>query len=308
MNENHTLLVEKYRPKTLDEYIGNDHLKGKVGRFIASSDVPHLLLSGPAGTGKTTLAKIIVDSISCDYLYINASDENSVDTVRNKIRNFASAAGFHPLKIIILDECDFLTAQAQAALRNLMETFSLHTRFILTCNFVERMIDPIISRTQQFQIIPPSKAEVAKQVAHILNEEEVTFDLSDLKILIDSYYPDIRKIINECQLTIFDGELVVDQAEIIQSDYKLKIIDILKSKDDKKKKFKDIRQTLADSRIRDFADFYKLLYDKVDSYANGSISLAILAIADGMYKDSLVVDKEINAMATIINILQNMKE
>ena len=304
----HTIWVEKYRPKTLDEYVGNEHLKGKVGRFIASGDVPHLLFSGPAGTGKTTIAKIIVNNIDCDVLYINASDENSIDTVRNKIRTFASSIGFRPLKVVILDEADYITPNAQAALRNLMEEFSRFTRFILTCNYVEPMIDPIVSRTQQFEVRPPSKADVARHVASILDKENVVFDVGDLKITIDSYYPDIRKIINECQLSTFDSELVVDQNELIQSDYKLKIIEILQSKSDKKKKFKEIRQIVADARIRDFADFYRLLYDKVDSYGNGSTSLMILSIADGIYRDGLVMDKEINAMATIINILQNMKD
>lgn len=301
---NHTVWPEKYRPTTLDSYVGNEHIKGKVGRYIASGDVPHLLLSGPAGTGKTTLAKIIVQNIDCDSLYINASDENSVDTVRNKIKTFASSIGFRPLKIVILDEADYITPNAQAALRNLMEEFSRHTRFILTCNYVERMIDPIVSRTQQFQVIPPSKAEVAKHVASILDMEEVTFDITDLKILIDSYYPDIRKILNECQMSTFDKELVVDQSEIIQSDYKLKIIDILASKEDKKKKFKDIRQVLADARIRDFAPLYRLLFDKVDVYGGTSVSMCILAIADGQFRDALAVDKEINFMGCVINVLQ----
>ena len=132
----HSLWVEKYRPKDLSTYIGNEHLKSKVKVYLESEDVPHLLLYGRAGTGKTTLAKIITGNIDCDTMYINASDENSVDAVRVKIRQFASSVGFKDLKVIILDEADYLTPNAQAALRNLMETFSKHTRFILTCNYV----------------------------------------------------------------------------------------------------------------------------------------------------------------------------
>ena len=128
-----SLWVEKYRPKNLDSYVGNENLKKKVSRYLKEGDVPHLLLFGNAGTGKTTLAKLIVQNIECDHMYINASDENSVDVMRNKIKDFASSVGFKPIKVIILDECDFLTPNAQAALRNLMETFSRHTRFILTC-------------------------------------------------------------------------------------------------------------------------------------------------------------------------------
>jgi len=142
------------------------------------------LYYGKAGTGKTTLAKILVKNIECDHLYINASDENSVDTVRNKVRQFASTVGFKDLKIIILDECDYITPNAQAALRNLMETFSKHCRFILTCNYVERIIDPIQSRCQIFEIIPPSKTEVAQRLNQILEEEEVNFELNQIIIFL----------------------------------------------------------------------------------------------------------------------------
>ena len=167
----HSLWVEKYRPTTLDTYIGNEHLKSKVKIYLESGDLPHLLFYGKAGTGKTTLAKLLVKNIECDYMYINASDENNVDTVRTKVKNFASTIGFKDMKIIILDECDYITPNAQAALRNLMETFSKHCRFILTCNFVERIIDPIQSRCQSFQIIPPSRGEVAKHTHDILISE-----------------------------------------------------------------------------------------------------------------------------------------
>ena len=168
MSKSNSLWVEKYRPSSLDTYIGNDHLKSKVSIYLESGDLPHLLLFGRAGTGKTTLAKLLVKNIECDYLYINASDENNVDTVRTKVKNFASTIGFKDLKIIILDECDYITPNAQAALRNLMETFSRHCRFILTCNYVERIIDPIQSRCQSFQIVPPSKKEVAVHLSNIL--------------------------------------------------------------------------------------------------------------------------------------------
>ncbi len=307
MTSENFIWTEKYRPDTLSTYIGNDSLKAKIGKFIANGDIPHLLFSGQAGTGKTTIAKIIVKNIPCDVMYINASDENSVDVVRTKIKGFASTIGFNSLKVIILDEADYISPNAQAALRNLMETFSKTTRFILTCNYVERMIDPIVSRTQQFQVVPPSRADVAKHVINILNEETIQYDLKDLKVLVEAYYPDIRKIINECQLHSVSGILEIDKAQVIQSDYKLKIIDIIsKSTVDKKVRATEIRQLLADANIKDFTDFYQLLYQKVDEYAGNNISAVILAIAEGQYKDVMVVDKEINAMATIINILQNI--
>ena len=213
-----SLWVEKYRPIKLDDYVGNEHLKEKVSGYIESEDVPHLLLFGRAGTGKTTLAKLIVKSIECDYMVINASDENNVDTVRNKVKNFASSQGFKKYKIIILDEFDYMTPNAQAILRNLMETFSKHCRFILTCNYVEKIIDPIQSRCQTFQIVPPSKKEVAVQLDKILKSENVNYDVKDLVPIIDSSYPDIRKIINTCQLNSVKGVLKLSKNDFLLDD------------------------------------------------------------------------------------------
>jgi len=300
------LWVEKYRPSNLGTYIGNEHLKSKVSIYLESGDLPHLLLYGKAGTGKTTLAKLLVKNIECDYLYINASDENSVDTVRNKVRQFASTVGFKDLKVIILDECDYITPNAQAALRNLMETFSKHCRFILTCNYVERIIDPIQSRCQLFQIIPPSKTEVAQRLNQILEEEEINYELQDLKILIDSNYPDIRRVINSAQRNVVNLQLKLDTASVIQNDYKLKLLEILKTQD-KKDAFKNIRQLLVDNQVRDFTDLFKLLYDEVDSYGRGHVAECILVIARYELSDSQVVDKEINAMAMIIELLGVIK-
>ena len=305
-NLSHTLWVEKYRPNNLDTYIGNEHLKEKVSVYLESGDLPHLLLYGKAGTGKTTLAKILVKNIECDYLYINASDENNVDTVRNKVKNFASTMGFKDYKIIILDECDYITPNAQAALRNLMETFSKHCRFILTCNFVERIIDPIQSRCQSFQIIPPSKKEVAKHVHGILLKENVMSNMEDLKVLIDSGYPDIRRVINVAQRNVVKDKLKLDTTSIIQNDYKLNLLKILKTQD-KKTAFKDIRQLLLDNKITDFADLFRLLYDKVDDWGKGHVAECILIIARYELSDSQVVDKEINAMAMLIELLGVVK-
>ena len=301
-----TLWVEKYRPQSLDTYIGNDHLKSKVSIYLESGDLPHLLLFGKAGTGKTTLAKLLVKNIECDYLYINASDENNVDTVRTKVKNFASTIGFKDMKIIILDECDYITPNAQAALRNLMETFSKHCRFILTCNYVERIIDPIQSRCQSFQIIPPSKTEVAKHLHNILIQENVIDSPEDIKVLVESGYPDIRRVINSAQRNVVNGKLKLDTSSIIQNDYKLKLLKILETQD-KKNAFKEIRQLLADNKITDYADLFRLLYDEVDGYGKGHVAECILIIARYELSDSQVVDKEINVMAMIIEILGVIK-
>ena len=302
----HSLWVEKYRPTTLDTYIGNEHLKSKVSVYLESGDLPHLLLYGKAGTGKTTLAKLLVNNIECDYMYINASDENSVDTVRTKVRGFASTMGFKDYKIIILDECDYITPNAQAALRNLMETFSKHCRFILTCNFVERIIDPIQSRCQSFQVIPPSKKEVALHIHNILKEESIASKMDDVAGLVNAGYPDIRRVINSCQRQCVDGMLVVDKQSLVESDYKMKLMEIIK-KESKKDAFKSVRKLLADSQVTDFAELYKLMYDEVDSYGTGHIAECILIIAKYQLSDSQVVDKEINAMAMIIELLGVIK-
>ena len=305
-NKQHTLWVERYRPVSLENYIGNEHLKTKVSRYISTGDIPHLLLHGKAGTGKTTLAKLLVSNIDCDQMYVNASDENNVETVRNKIKMFASSVGFKDLKVIILDECDFLTPNAQAALRNLMETFSKHCRFILTCNYVERIIDPIQSRCQSFQIIPPSKKEVAIHTSQILNTEGISFDNEQIVTMVNSSYPDIRRIINAVQRNIVDNNLIVDTESLVQNDYKLQVLEILQTQD-KKNAFKNLRQLLADSQIRDYADLFRLLYDEVDSYGKGHIAEVILTIAKYELSDAQVVDKEINAMAMLIEILNIIK-
>jgi replication factor C small subunit len=302
-----SLWVEKYRPIKLDDYVGNEHLKEKVAGYLETSDVPHLLLFGKAGTGKTTLAKLIVKSIECDYMIINASDENNVDTVRNKVKNFASSQGFKKYKIVILDEFDYMTPNAQAILRNLMETFSKHCRFILTCNYVEKIIDPIQSRCQTFQIVPPSKKEVAVQLDKILNSEEITYDVKDLVPIIDSSYPDIRKVINTCQLNSVKGELKLSKNDLMDSDFKNKILEILKSSDDSRNKYVKIRQMVADSKMQDFTEMYSVLYEKVDEYAEGKVSGVILVLAEGQHRDALAVDKEIPFMATILNILSTIK-
>lgn len=302
-NSENSLWVERYRPSGLEGYVGNEHIIQKVNIYIENNDVPHLLLHGEAGTGKTTLAKIIVNAIDCDYLYINASDERGIDTLREKIRGFAASVGFRTWKVVILDESDYLTRDAQAALRNLMETFSKNTRFILTCNYPEKVIDPIQSRCQTFEIIPPTKKDVAKRLNDILINEGIQFEMQDLAVIVNSGYPDIRRVINAAQRQVINGRLVIDKQSSIESTYSEKIVDILKSGVDTKSKFTQIRQILADSKVRDYTKLYSTLYERVDEYAGNKVGTTIVNIAEAQYKDSLVVDKEINVMAMFVNIL-----
>jgi len=307
-NKQHSLWTERYRPDSMDGYVGNQHIIEKVKIYIESNDVPHLLLYGQAGTGKTTLAKIITNQIDCDLMYINASDENSVDAVRDKIRGFASSMGFKEWKIVILDEADYLTPNAQAALRNLMETFSRTTRFILTCNYVEKVIDPIQSRCQTFGITPPSKKEVAMRLKQILDMEEVKYEMSDLAILVNSGYPDIRRVLNAAQRQVIGSELKIDKTSTIQANYMEEVLTILNSNGSVKDSFTKVRQIIADSKVRDFTPFYKFMYDEVDNYSAGKLGNTILKIADAQYKDSAVVDKEINIMAMLLEIIIDIRK
>ena len=302
-NTENTLWVESFRPDTLEGYIGNEHIIEKVKVFIANGDVPHLLFYGTAGTGKTTLAKIIAGSVDADVMYINASDENSVDAVRDKIKRYASTVGFRRWTIIILDEADYLTPNAQAALRNLMETYSKTTRFILTCNYVEKIIDPIQSRCQTFAITPPSKTDVAKRLVQVLEQNEVSYDIKDVAAIINSSYPDIRRAINAAQASVVGGALQLDRASAIQANYMTEILAVLQDSKDKKSAFAKIRQIIADSKVRDFTPLYTFLFDALDDFATGHIGPCILIIAEAQYKDASVVDKEINIMAMFVNLL-----
>ena len=304
MTEN-SLWVEKYRPSTLEGYVGNDVLKAKLEQYIETQDIPHLLFYGTAGTGKTTAAKILIKNIDCDYMFINASDERGIDTVRDKIKGFASTVGFAPLKIVVLDEADFLGREAQPALRNMMEAYSASTRFILTANYVERIIDPLVSRTQVYKLTPPSKKEAAKKLADILKDENVEYETKTIAQIVNAYYPDIRKIINTAQLQTRDGKLQVSIDELIGQDIKLKVVDVLTSNMPFKDKVSEIRKLVADSQIQDFTELYGLLYEYVDTYAPTKIPQAVIAINEGQKWEGQVADRELNFTATLYNILTN---
>jgi len=303
MKEN-SLFVEKYRSKTLEDYIGNEQLKSIVAQYIKKNDLQNLLLYGTPGTGKTTLAKLIVNNFDCDFLYINASDERGIDTIRDKVQGFASSASFKPIKIIILDEADFLTIQAQASLRNIIETYSRTTRFILTCNYLERIIDPLQSRCQVLKITPPSKKEVAQHIVTILDKEEINYELEDLALIVNKHYPDVRKILNTCQVNTVDNVLQIDKNIIVSSSYKDSLLKELKSPS--KTSFKNIRQILADSNLDDFEEIYRFLYDSLDEYGNNDLAKAmiVIEIENYMYHANFRIDKEINVMALICAILK----
>jgi len=297
----HTLLVEKYRSQTLDTYVGNDHIKSTIKQYLDQNDIQNLIFYGTAGTGKTTLAKLIVNNLDCDYLYINASDERGIDTIREKVSGFASAASFSPLKVVILDEADFLTIQAQASLRNVIETYSRTTRFIMTCNFVERIIDPLQSRCQVLKIVPPSKKEVAVHLAEVMAIEGIVYDLEDVKTIVNQYYPDLRKCLNTIQLSTQDQKLVIDKSVLVSSNY---MTQILKELNNAKPKWREIRQIIANANVSDFEELFRYLYDNAHVYASGNEGMVAIYINEYSYQSNFRIDKEINALALIQRLIE----
>ena len=290
------LWVEKYRPQTLEGYVGNEVIKNKVSDYLNQGSIQNLLLHGVAGTGKTTLAKLIANNLNCDLLYINASDERGIDTIREKIIPFASSLGFGDVKIVILDEADYITPQAQATLRNTMESFSGNTRFILTCNYLERIISPLQSRCQTLEIKPPSKQDVAWRCVDICKDEKVDIDNMALKTIVNAYYPDIRKIINTIQGSVVNHVVKLDESSL-KDDLNEQIIQALLNK----AKLSDIRQILADSGSREFDNLFKALYDNLDKFTSKE-GEAILIIAKYQYEYTFVLEKEI-CVAAMLNEL-----
>ena len=299
--QTNSLLVEKFRPTTLENYVGNENIKKSISKYLEQNDIQNLIFYGPAGTGKTTLAKLCVQNLNCDHLYINASDERGIETIRDKVQGFASVASFKPLKVVILDEADFLTIQAQASLRNIIETFSRTTRFIMTCNFVERIIDPLQSRCQVLKIVPPSKKDVAKHLAWVLDQEKIRYEMQDLVPLINQYYPDLRKCINTIQLSTIDNDLKLDQSILVSSNYIDKVINELSNKAN----FKTVRQIIADANVDDFDELFKSLYTKASEYLPGKEGTASILINEHQYKANFRIDKEINIMSLIQQIINN---
>jgi replication factor C small subunit len=293
----HKLWIEKYRPDLLENYLGNESFLLSLKEWIDKNDFPNLLLYGGPGTGKTTAAKLIVKNIKCDHIYINCSDENGIDVIRDKVKSFASAATFQPIKVIIMDEADFLTINAQAALRNTIETFSITTRFIFTCNYVERIIEPLQSRLAVYELNPPTPLEVGKHMLEILDLEEIKYAKPDVAVLVKKFYPDIRKILNISQSCIKSNELVLDSKLVNQTGVGNLILQELKNKSSGS--FNNIRQILADNNVRDFTEYYKLLFD------NTTTGVDIITIGESQYQSVTHPDKEICFMTCIAKLLNN---
>jgi replication factor C small subunit len=300
----HTLWIEKFRSQTLEQYIGNDAVKDRIADCISKNDIPHFIFSGTAGTGKTTLAKLIVNNIKCDYVYLNASDENGIDTIRDKVKGFASSASFNPIKVVILDEADFLTQPAQAALRNIIEEYSINTRFILTCNYIERLIEPLQSRCEINILKPPTKGAVAKHICtNILEVEGVEYDIKDVAAVINEYYPDIRSIIKVLQQNVKDSKLTV---VALNNDWCKQLVEILSKRD--KKAWYQIRQLVADSQVDDFQIAYRYMFDNLSTFSFEHDAEISVILDDFIWRSSVVPDKEINFSAAISKILEITKK
>ena len=300
----HTLWIEKYRSENLEQYIGNDAVKDRIADCISKNDIPHFLFAGTAGTGKTTLAKLIVKNIQCDYLYINASDENGIDIIRDKVKGFASTASFQPIKVVILDEADFLTQPAQAALRNLIEEYSAYTRFILTCNYVERLIEPLQSRCELHMLKPPTKGAVAKHICtNILDVESVTYDVQDVVRVINEFYPDIRSVIKVLQSNVRDSKLTVTT---LDDNWTKQLIQILIKRE--KNAWYQVRQLVADAQVDDFQTAYRYMFDHMTEFSYGNDAQLSVILDDFIWRAGVVPDKEINFAACIAKVLDTNKK
>lgn len=302
------LWVEKYRPSGIDSYVfRDDNQKQQVSGWVNEGALPHLLFSGAPGTGKTTLAKVLLaelDVDSMDVLEINASNENNVDTIRNKITNFSSTMPFGDMKYVLLDEADYITPNGQAALRGVMETYHTSCRFILTCNYPQRIIPALHSRCQGFHIEKLDINEFTARIATICIEEQVDWNINTLDTYVQASYPDLRKSINLVQQNIVDGVLQKPQAgDQSQSDWMLNAVEMFKAG-----KYKDARNLIvSQARPEEYEEVYKFMYRNLQLWGDTEQKQdqAIVIIRNGIAKSVAVADPEINLAATLVELEMN---
>ncbi len=288
------LWIFKYQPKSFNEMVLSDDLKVMLSKCV--SDIPNLFISGPPGTGKSCAVDILLKETKCDYLKINCSDENSVDDIRTKVKNYATSLGLTKIKIIYMNECDDLSQAAQKALRQLQEDVQKITRFIYVCNYPNRVIDPIKkSRTGNLDFSNPPKKDIFKRCLYILEQEKVkTIDKKLLAELINKYYPDIRGIISNMQLNCINGKFL--SLTKLTSDCLVEIFNNFK-----KKNINEVRKILKSNYI-DYTSLYEHFFEKVGEFKLPGD--AIILIGDYLYRDSIVANKEINFMAMLVKMIK----
>jgi replication factor C small subunit len=298
------LWVEKYRPKTVSGYVfRDDHQRNQINTWIKDKSIPHLLLSGAAGIGKTTLAKVLINELGIedyDVLEINASRTNSVDDVRDKITNFVQMIPFGPFKVVLLDEADYLSPNAQAALRGVMEEYHATSRFILTCNYPNRIIPAIHSRCQGFHVERTDITEFTARVATILVDENVEFDLDTLDLYVKVAYPDLRKCINLVQQNVNEGTLAApNKADGGEADWKFDMVTLFKAG-----KITEGRKLLCGKiRAEEMEEVYRWLYDNLEIFGESkNQDQAIIVIKAGLVDHVVCADPEINLAATLVKL------
>tara|TARA_R110001592_G_scaffold1805_14_gene10949 strand:+ start:40751 stop:41674 length:924 start_codon:yes stop_codon:yes gene_type:complete len=302
------LWTEKYRPSSIGTYVFRDEgQRQQVSGWVQEGALPHLLFSGAPGTGKTTLAKVLLNELEVndmDILEINASNENNVDTIRNKITNFSSTMPFGDLKYVLLDEADYITPNGQAALRGVMEMYHTSCRFILTCNYPQRIIPALHSRCQGFHIEKLDIQEFTARLATICIEEGVEVDLETLDTYVQASYPDLRKSINLVQQNVVNGKLQRPQdGDGSTSDWMLTAIELFKSAE-----YKDARTLIcSQARPEEYDDVYKFMYRNLGLWGDTELKQdqAIIIIRNGLVKSVSCADPEINLAATLIELEMN---
>jgi len=301
------LWTEKYRPKTIADYVFRDDAQRKqVQGWIDSKAIPHLLFSGAPGTGKTTLAKVLINMLDIDeydVLEINASRENSVENVRDKITNFVQTMPFGEFKVVLLDEADYISPNGQAALRGVMETYASSSRFILTCNYPNKIIPALHSRCQGFHIEKIDHTEFTARIATVCVEEGVEIDIDTLDSYVKATYPDLRKCLNLCQMNTVDGKLIKpNEGDSATADYKLAVVDLFKQG-----KILEARKMLCSQvRPEEMDELFRWMYDNLQLWGETQEQQdsAILIIAKGLRNIPMVADQEINLAATLVELCQ----
>jgi len=298
------LWVEKYRPNTLDGYVfKDDQQKGQIENWIKDGSIPHLLFSGNAGVGKTTLAKILINKLDIqdtDVLYVNGSKEGRKVEWIDKLIGFCSTMPFGEFKVVLVDEADYMNVNSvQPALRNLMEEYSSSVRFILTCNYPNKIIPPLHSRCQRLHIEKTDLTEFTARVATILVEEQIEFDLDTLDTYVKGTYPDLRKCINNLQMNSMDGKLIVAETTDDSSDYRVEMVQLFKAG-----KISEARKLVCkQASPEEMDDIYRWLYDNVEVFGDeAKQDKAVLIIKQGLVDHTLVSDPEINLAATMIRL------